>query len=125
MKKEATKAEAFSTQKGAQDEALRVKVAELCGWIKAAHPQITSSVQYWVKDDVYHEAQYLPDYHNDLNACAEFEKALPVQLRDDYTVSLSIICDQEHRMAPVGWLMLTATALQRCHAFVKTMEGRL
>lgn len=63
-----------------------------------------------------------PDYPHDLNACSEFEKMLKVEQVSDYFVRLRAIVT--NNSARVEYQVWHATAEQRCHAFVATMEGK-
>lgn len=96
--------------------ALRLKVAELCGWTREKdefeHDWWRSLEGQWTHD--------LPDYPNDLNVCAEFEKGLRESpLRFDYFVALQDVMEEI-----VIQNVIFATAEQRCRAFVEVMKGK-
>lgn len=64
----------------------------------------------------------IPNYTADLNAMHEVEKTLSLDERDKYYSHLWNICDKMHRMASVGgWLVPTATALQRAEVYLRTI----
>lgn len=105
---------------------LRVKVAELCGW-KPAAPGVTGELRWQFEPGgCFCYINALPDYPNDLNACHEFEKAMFGGHRGAYFYNLGEILGQT--VQPQGWydawILGTATAEQRCRAFVATMEVR-
>ena len=95
-------------------------IAEACGWIK-----------FWQPDNEQHEStghwewrrgddtiRRLPDYCRDLNACADMEKCLKQQERGEYMDRISEISGLSGDM---GWGCQTATAAERCEAFLKTI----
>ena len=70
----------------------------------------------------------VPDYPNDLNACAEMEKRLTAGQRMAYTTFLSRICAGSpagtyekpvHIKAKPAITAIRATASQRCEAFLR------
>ncbi len=63
----------------------------------------------------------IPDYLNDLNAMHEAEKVLKLEQRDQYWQHLSMITERG-RIAPIYYLMATATATQRAEAFLLTLS---
>jgi len=103
---------------------LRVKVAELRGWENIG-PDGRHMPQFIYgnrKGTVVRER--IPDYCNDLNACAEFRKSLT---RKQHGVYGNILWDmlhpkRDHVYAPY-WFLIDATAQDHCRAFVKTMEA--
>lgn len=97
------------------DEQIRKGMAEACGW--QVHPKDRFVV---IPPNSPHSVQPLntiPDYLNDLNACAEFEKTLPDDVRMSYGKQLQrvLLASAEEN----AWL-ISATARQRCEAFLRT-----
>lgn len=118
-------------------EQLRIKVAEACGWeAKRIENQgiLTTLWCWWNKglkrpacrcENHYSQndaAIHLPNYPEDLNACAEFEKTLDQFQGDKY---MQLILEErgglEHN---TPFDTFRATAEQRCIAFLK-MKGVL
>lgn len=114
---------------------LRVKVAEALGWTLKpekfaidntpvwhcpngwAHPPKSDPMTgYW-----YEAETILPDYPNDLNACAEMEKQAPMGYADAvrYEVAKSRGVQAAHLS---DQYLISANAEQRCRAFLKIME---
>jgi hypothetical protein len=120
---------------------LRIRVAELCGWDWDENSAWNPVGQ---RHDRNHHPfanepdgiSLLPDYPNDLNACHEFEKWLLSQSKINkretpfhhYFHELHKVCANSDEFdAPMkaeNWAV-TATAEQRCRAFVATMEHQL
>lgn len=108
------------------DEALRIKVAELCGF-RDIHPidnALCDDAQIWTLVGLPHNDSPggpwvfgdnpVPDYPNDLNAMHEAEDMLNAGQINHYESNLMRLgCAR----------LLVATARQRCEAFVLTMEG--
>lgn len=99
------------------DEQMRIKIAEACGWHEEKEPVgSANATAWWHHNDRY--PSYLmpvPDYLNDLNACAEFEAMLTSAERFTYIVELNKLCGDEPSAV---W----ATARQRAEAFLKTLN---
>lgn len=93
------------------NEQMRIAIAEACGW------EVISNTLCNVKPDKNGDPEIepiapLPDYLNDLNACAEFEKTLT----DSELWQIdAILFNLPDCRAP-----FVATARQRCIAFLKT-----
>jgi len=117
---------------------LRIYVAELLEWTEIQNGFHCTSGKYLLNatTDIYgvipadkgkHEDDQsfipLPNYPNDLNACALFERGLSIHLRRTYYEYL-IELTQANRSAENWWTCATATARQRCIAFVLTMESQ-
>jgi hypothetical protein len=64
------------------------------------------------------------DWPNDLNACHEFEEKLDEKQRKEYARFLNEGYGMIGMNLSDGFLLLHATAEQRCRAFVATMEAR-
>ena len=118
------------------DDEMRVAIAEACGWRRAEPGQMmpymwapghVADVEIkWMRGklskagDGLQCAVELPDYLNDLNAMHEAEKTLALDQRDIYQRHLYRVRERAHRMAPIYWLAITATARQRAEAFLAT-----
>jgi hypothetical protein len=98
-------------------EAQRIAIAEACGW----RTQPDSQGKRWedtsaLEDGWFYESE-LPDYLTDLNACAEFEATLTAEEYSAYHhVLVHDICAHPSSVRP-----LSATAAQRCEAFLRTI----
>lgn len=101
-------------------EQLRIKVAEACEWRYNEPPETSPDPTYWERtingrQTIAFGSDELPNYPEDLNACAEFERTLlgpPNRLiRQQYRRELDSI-----RGATPIW---HTTAEQRCIAFLK------
>ena len=86
------------------DDQINIAIAESLGWKLLANNR-------WTKPcGIYAD---LPNYTSDLNACHEFEKALNTDDAHMYYWRLK----QE-----IGWEYASATARQRCEAYLKTLN---
>jgi hypothetical protein len=111
--------------KALTDEELRIKVAELLGWVKVPHRSrpltgkefsIDSQGIAWTSID-----PEMLDYPKDLNACHEMEETLiDEQKRFLYEVTLHSL-NVSHELGISVWETVHASARQRCEAFVLTM----
>lgn len=111
---------------------LRIRVAELCGW---THLRVFSGYLWgyfghnpnW-SAGCLGDTLNVPDYPNDLNACAKFEKGLSKEQKEVYTCNLYrvVVNSNGRRHFPISaWMafwLLSATSEQRCRAFVATMD---
>lgn len=101
--------------------ALRLKVAELCPRIK----MFALGGWHWFDGIEWHTCVY-NDPLRCLNTSAEMEKTIRGGSRGAYFANLGLVTGQA--IQPTGWydafLLGTATAEQRCRAFVATMEGK-
>lgn len=102
------------------DEQMRIKIAEACGW-KHHHMRPSETERHQKK---WYYLSDLPDYLNDLNACAEFEATLTDDELWEYSKLL-----MDYRQAANGFPLASrsevlklqkATVRQRCIAFLKT-----
>jgi hypothetical protein len=90
-------------------EQKRVLIAEACGW-----NDCNDVLGHWRGTNPHGMVMPLPDYFNDLNACAEMEKLLTERQWCDYLYWLR---KQDQR-----WFAAhCATAAQRAEAFGLTM----
>ena len=96
-------------------EAQRISIAEECGWLL---DHINRHAMYYVPSMDCHVGDPL----NDLNTCHEFEKSLPNSLTQKYWWSL---CDvtglDQYEACRDPLLTVSATAAQRCEAFLRTI----
>jgi len=109
------------------DEALRIKVAEFCGWVREDRPMI-HPVQVTEEGWIHptnggwyggYAERVLPNYPKDLNACHEIVASLdPIQM-ERWKMHLHYATTA---YAVDAVAMLNATSRQRCEAFVLTME---
>lgn len=118
-------------------EAMRVKIAEACGWTDIC-TQCTDSFERYVhpanrqftlrgnppkpRTTAYRIS--IPDYCNDLNACHEMEKVLTSRQRCLFEAEILQITTGKDRFDyDRGDLIavITATAEQRCRAFIATL----
>ena len=107
-------------------EAVRVAIAEACGWKRDGIRFVKDGVTAFLPP-VFSEAN-LPDYLNDLNACAEMRKCVPEGKRLEYSHTLANVVDPIHNNEYIStlmwtntWPMLDATAAQHCEAFCRAM----
>lgn len=110
-------------------EAMRVAIAEACGirwkeefvygedvssekWFRITFPdgRECCSISVSIK---------LPDYPNDLNACAEMRKCVPEGKRAEYALTLGEICGKSGDM---GWGEADAKPEQHCETFLRVMN---
>jgi hypothetical protein len=97
----------------------RIWIAEKCGWI----PDPLSHCWRKPSEGNYavafmnggHAHRQLPDYLNDLNACAEMESTLTHEQLHEMNECLADIM-------PANEKMWRATALQRCAAFLMALS---
>lgn len=107
------------------DEELNVLILEDQGWTfkpwgdtKEPFPSgfKEEAIACWVRPGgMPHQAQIRANYTADLNACAEFEKTLIGEARDNYTNCLAIKSINEGDKH-----VLYSTARQRCEAYCLT-----
>lgn len=118
------------------NDQIRVKVVELLGWTH----QPTEVIHGWHVNEHWLDAKgkpaELPNYPLSLDACSEgFEKGLnPAQL-SLYATHLETLVRQDNILGKnsnkvsssrlIDILLILATPLQRCLAFIKTMENKL
>lgn len=101
------------------DDELRVMVAKEIGWKQLddstrIYAELNRGFYYAIKPDG--QPTYgIPNYPEDLNACAGFEQTLTTQDKYDYFVFLRGIME-EH----IAQFVIFATARQRCVAFLMT-----
>lgn len=108
------------------DEQMRIAIAEALGY---THVRIIKDIEGPPDAGIGHhptKPHSVPDYLNDLNACAEFEKTLTDDELWEYSKLL-----MDYRQAangfPLAWRsevlkLQKATTRQRCIAFLKTLN---
>ena len=103
-------------------EEMNVKIAELCGWTKcrlaikgAGAPGHRKPTAYGIPPERNYEAD-CPSYTSDLNACAEMEKTLR-----NCEIEWSRYRHYIETHVPYAD-QITATAMQRCTAFLAVKE---
>lgn len=106
--------------KNLSDNELRIKVAELIGYVDIVKSDTNCYGEAW---DGYEGALHglprdIPDYCHDLNAMHEAERCLGVDNIGIYEMHLSNIAGGGYGIA-VCW---GATARQRAEAFILTMD---
>lgn len=147
----ASKASTPPRQMESDLNSLRVQVAELCGWkwFKLGKREDGTFVflkvderglgQFWhdhgavefPRPENWREYDITgpPNYPSDLNACAAFEKMLPEeglngqQTRYSDALIEIVTADLPAGRRFVAFDLISATAEQRCRAFVRTMEA--
>lgn len=109
------------------NEQMRVKIAESLGKFARKTGEIVE-YQDWRGDFMFQRVRFpngsispchvenVPNYPEDLNACAEFEKNLNHKNLEFHTYTCYVLqfCTEE------GNHTYCATALQRCRAYLKT-----
>jgi hypothetical protein len=111
------------------DEELRVMCAEAAGWTP-------NGAGYWHRGNksaslhgevfdgcggIGSDTPALPCYTTDLNAMADAEAQILLGERRDYENAVARVAEKG-RMAERGWLTLTASARQRCIAFISVKQ---
>lgn len=112
---------------GMTTEQINVAIAESMGWVKLDKrvPSVVPNGGYYEyqNGDVFRHQ--LPNYCSDLNACADFERTLtPDESADYYCTHLPDVVgadtdDWMHKQLPK---LASATALQRCEAYLRVKE---
>ena len=97
------------------DEEIRIKVAEAMGW--KVNPVVHN---LGIHPQLQRGHHILPDYPADLSACAEFEKSLTDEEHLRYRVRLWNVVITEGDETTWDRQFISATARQRCIAFLKT-----
>ena len=95
-------------------------IAELCGWrmVKVFEWDTSAKPHVRLPKQFCSDGIDIPNYHADLNACAEFERTLTDGIQQ--SLYLSQLKSQKNMEWPMTvWLYTTATAQQRCEAFLR------
>jgi len=101
------------------EEAQQIAIAEACGFC-FCRSEVSGGAEQWHDCDgeIVHT---IPNYPNDLNACHEMEKTLTNDQLSHYCLTvLPRVCDMTQPMNGNITAAVTATAPQRCEAFLKT-----
>lgn len=108
------------------NDTLRVRIAEALGWTDLIFRGIVKPIEHdfigrpptmdegWLAS--------LPDYENDLNACAQFEAGLTEEQWEVYIEHLRGITARAHPKIDQLRRKVSATALQRCLAYLATVN---
>lgn len=99
------------------DEKIRIAIAEMCGWVK--HKRNDRGNMEWMSPNgtLLTGTHTIPDYLNDLNAMHEAEKWLMKthwEVYKEIYIRRYMDCHQFNGVS--------ATANERAHCFVKTLE---
>lgn len=112
------------------NEEIRIAVAEEMGWqdVTVCHDCVIGLPPGFTEDQCPEGAdEFVPDYPNSLDACAEFEDSLTYAKneRARYHDALNRICARDNEKLPPSQCRGTyrATARQRCEAFLR-MRGK-
>jgi len=103
------------------DPAIRIACAEACGW-KDINPKHGAPIGRPADWDTERDTRWfnLPDYPNDLNACAQFEATLKYEEQPVYLLHLKrVLMRTSPTQSAAEFEQTTATARQRCEAFLK------
>jgi|LakMenE18May11ns_1017448.scaffolds.fasta_scaffold9133820_2 hypothetical protein len=90
------------------DQQINIAIAESLGWTNINH----GTVQYTARMP-NGKWDIIPNYTADLNTCHELEKALNTDDAHSYYWRLE---------RELGWEYASATARQRCEAYLRTIE---
>lgn len=114
------------------DDQLRKLCGEYSGWRRTTDKEFRLYAREWIRE-IRHEvahANEFPDYPHDLNAMAKEEETLSEQERADYADELFHLTepvfqtgtteDGDPEIATDMFKWLTASARQRCIAFIVT-----
>lgn len=107
------------------DDEIRVMVAELCGWKRRAwQDRKGRPCKSWTSPEGRDMAGMPPNYPADLNACAEAVASIPDDgSREKYLWALKRgIMRNSATQGADEFQVHSATARQRCEAFLATME---
>lgn len=116
------------------DNEIRIKIAEALGYTPPFKTEECRTENHategWVTVLTDANDRYVPDYLNDLNACAKFENVLGTIGAKEYGKRLQevtgwhcvgIVPDYERDLVYLS-RVARATARQRCEAFLRTMN---
>jgi hypothetical protein len=117
------------------NEEKQIAIAEACGWKQNGHIDHGGNTRPLLQDPdkpylSLVDASLLPDYFNDLNACAQARKILTQTQQESYAHTLFglIVRPVEIEYGPLNlkqadilWMMLNATAEQHAEAFGLTL----
>lgn len=112
------------------DNDIRIAIAEACGYEHCNHDTRLwkkGGRFYWITGGPFRGTSFapLPDYPNDLNACAEFwAKMDTAELQNRYIAALAEVCwaDEGRANNQVVFNQVTATARQHCETFLRALN---
>ena len=96
-------------------------IAESVGWTcEAENP--TEATMCWVRPgNMPHQMEQIPNYHGDLNACAEFEDALLCAYDEFRNDTLYHRRYNEYQYSLMSRFGASAPAPARCEAYLRTI----
>jgi len=101
-------------------EQINIAIAESLGWTQVRRPD---NQMVWCQPrGIFQMETTLPNYHGDLNACAEMERKGLVtdQEIEDYLEALNEALEADVPKGSPSFTAYFATAPQRCEAYLKT-----
>ena len=94
-------------------EQINTTIHKACGWTRRHR-----HTSFYSNGD--NKRLGVPDYYNDLNACAQFEATMTAAQRVEYGFELNnVICAHNAQPYPTRFEYATAPAPQRCEAFLR------
>ena len=97
------------------NDKIRIAIAESLGWVR--HKSENKDFEFvWMRGNEYCFA--LPNYPEDLNACAEMRKSLSADELRAYGFHLMDILETEDL---TRWIF-DALPVQHCHAYLRTKK---
>ncbi len=100
---------------------VRKAIAIHMGWTDIKDPTLTTAMRGTSPNG--EKNMIVPNYVKNLNAIHKVEERLSITQRDRYISYLYAICDKERRMAPISWLAINATPIQKAEAIIKTLSN--
>lgn len=106
-------------------EEINIAIAKVCGWGTCPdNGRLFAKWKHYETGRLAQTDEHLPNYHGDLNACAEMEKMLTDEQWDTYADYL--LWEENPAMAHSNYSSFrvgrSATAPQCCEAFLKTLN---
>jgi hypothetical protein len=103
-------------------EKQRIAIAEACGWREILKYPIAYLLPPLRGIDPKNGIRrVIPDYLNDLNACADMVKSLTANQKEEYAEELRWIVDDSTDADYIEFYFTNANAAQRAEAFLKTI----
>lgn len=123
--------------KALYDDELRVKVAELCGWVRSENP-FKNSRETWYRPETLLKIPQvlddLPDYCGSLDAMHHAEQTLSADQWNEYVRELDFIVRKTAEHLPawkeinpsrvIDAVLVHATARHKAEAFILATESR-
>jgi hypothetical protein len=110
------------------NEAIRIAIAESLGWVyepKDYRESTQGNYPDWNhRSDLRSEP---PNYHESLDACREFEDIFNSNYEQSvlYAMHLkNVVYRTKHSGVNIDFAVATATPLQRCEAYLRTLNKR-